>query len=63
MIELNVPSMSCAHCVRSVTETVKKVDPAARVDVSLEQHRVTIESSRPVAEFAAALAEEGYAPA
>ena len=63
MIELNLPSMTCAHCVRSVTDTVKKVDPEARVDVSLEQHRVAIESSLPAADFAAALAEEGYAPA
>lgn len=63
MIELNLPSMTCAHCVRTVTETVKKVDAAATVDVSLEQHRVKIGSDRPPEAFAAALAEEGYAPA
>ncbi len=63
MIELTVPSMTCNHCVRTVTETVKRVDAAAKVDVNLDTHRVAIESAQPASQFAAALAEEGYAPA
>ena len=63
MIEMTLPTMTCGHCVRTVTETVKKLDPAAKLNIDLPSHKVQIESQRPAAEFHAALAEEGYAPA
>ena len=62
MIELNVPAMSCAHCVAVVTEAVRRVDAAARVDVDLASKQVRIDSPVPVASFVRALTEEGYAP-
>ena len=62
MIEFIIPTMTCSHCVRTVTETVHKLDAAAQVDIELSSHRVRIESARPEAELRAALAEEGYAP-
>ena len=31
MIELTIPTMTCGHCVKTVTRTVQKVDPAAQV--------------------------------
>jgi copper chaperone len=60
MIELTLPTMSCAHCVRAVTQAVHQVDAQARVDVDLASKRVQIESPRAVDEFRKALAEEGY---
>ncbi len=63
MIELSLPTMSCGHCVRSVTEAVLRLDPQARVEVDLEARRARIETSQPVEAVRAALAEEGYAPA
>jgi len=63
MIELILPTMTCGHCVRTVTETVRKLDDQARLDVDLASHRVKIESRRPAEEFRQALTEEGYAPA
>ena len=63
MIELTLPTMTCGHCVRTVTETVRKLDPAARLDIDLPSHKVQIESTRPVNDFREALSEEGYAPA
>jgi copper chaperone len=63
MIELTLPTMTCQHCVRTVTETVHRVDPQARVDVSLPEQRVQITSQRPAEEFRRALAVEGYEPA
>jgi copper chaperone len=63
MIEMNLPAMSCGHCVRAVTDAVKRVDGQARVDVDLETKRVRIESSVPRERFAAALVDEGYPPA
>ena len=55
--------MTCGHCVRTVTETVQRVDAAATVKIDLPTHHVSVESVQPVAVFAAALTEEGYAPA
>jgi copper chaperone len=63
MIELTLPTMTCNHCVRTVTETVRKIDAQARLDIDLPTHQVKIESQRPADEFRRALAEEGYAPA
>lgn len=63
MIELTLPTMTCGHCVRTVTETVQRVDAAARLQVDLPTHTVRIESQQPAERFSAALAEEGYTPA
>lgn len=63
MIELTLPTMTCGHCVRTVTETVQRVDERASLQIDLPSHRVQIESSQPAQAFAAALTEEGYAPA
>lgn len=63
MIELTLPTMTCGHCVKTVTKTVQQVDATARVDIDLAEHRVRIESQQPEAVFRSALAEEGYAAA
>ncbi len=63
MIQLTLPTMTCGHCVRTVTETVQQVDPAATVKIDLPTHQVSIESAQPATVFAAALTAEGYAPA
>ena len=62
MIELTIPSMTCGHCVKTVTRTVQQVDPAAQVEIDLPQHRVRIGSALAPHAFDAALAEEGYTP-
>ena len=62
MIELTLPTMTCGHCVRTVTETVQRVDRTAKLSVDLPNHRVQIESEQPGQAFAEALTEEGYAP-
>jgi copper chaperone len=62
-IELTLPTMTCNHCVKTVTRTVAQVDPEAKTQIDLPEHRLRIESSQPAAAFAAALTEEGYAPA
>jgi copper chaperone len=63
MIELTLPTMTCGHCVRTVTATVAKVDDQARLEVDLPTHQVRIESDKPRQAFVAALSDEGYAPA
>jgi copper chaperone len=63
MIEMTLPTMTCGHCVRTVTETVQKVDTQARLEIDLPTHQVRIESTLPAAAFVTALAEEGFAAA
>jgi copper chaperone len=63
MLELTIPTMTCGHCVRTVTETLKRLDPQADVQIELTTHRVRIESTQPEPAIRAALGEEGYAPA
>ena len=62
MIELTLPTMTCGHCVKTVTRTVQQVDPAATVEIDLATQRVRIASVRDAQAFGAALADEGYAP-
>lgn len=62
MIELKLPDMTCGHCVRTVTETVRRVDADAKLDIDLPAQRVRIESAQPAERFGAALAEQGYPP-
>ncbi|HEY9238902.1 MAG TPA: heavy-metal-associated domain-containing protein [Burkholderiaceae bacterium] len=62
MIELTLPTMTCGHCVKTVTRTVQQVDPAAQVEVDLGLHRVRIETALAPNAFDAALTDEGYAP-
>ena len=60
-IELTLPDMTCGHCVKTVTATAQRLDPAARVQTDLATHRVTIDSAAVgQAAFEAALAAEGY---
>lgn len=63
MIELTIPDMTCGHCVGVVTKTIKQADPTAQVDIDLPSHQVRVQTTLDRATLAAALAEEGYAPA
>jgi copper chaperone len=60
MIDFNVTGMSCQHCVKAVTESIRQVDPAAQVNVDLERGRVAIDSTQPVAALKAAIEDAGY---
>lgn len=60
MIQLNIPQMSCGHCVKAVTQAVHEVDPQAKVDVNLATKRVNVESQADRAKIVASLAEAGY---
>jgi copper chaperone len=60
-IELTLPDMSCGHCVKVVTQTVARLDPAAKLQIDLPAQRVQIESKTQARQaFADALAEQGY---
>lgn len=61
-MKLHIESMTCGGCARSVTATIKDVDPAATVDIDLPGKNVKIESSLPVESFTKALVEAGFPP-
>jgi copper chaperone len=61
MIELNVPDMSCTHCVATITKAVKGVDDGARCEVDLATKSVFVDSALPPSDFVEALEEAGYA--
>ena len=62
MYQFNVPDMTCGHCVSTITRAVKKEDPRARVEISLAQHLVKVDSALSREEVAQQLAEAGYTP-
>ena len=62
MIEMNVPDMTCNHCVATIRKAVAGVDDGARCEVDLAGKRVRIESARPVEEFRAAIEDAGFTP-
>ena len=60
MIELNVPDMTCDHCVKSIRGAVAGVDRGATCDVDLQGKRVRVGSKLPPSDFVEALEEVGY---
>lgn len=61
--EYHVTGMTCAHCVRSVSEEVSALPGVTDVAVDLESGRLTVTADRPVESDAvrAAVEEAGYA--
>ena len=62
MYQFNVPDMTCGHCVSTITKAVKSEDPKAKVEVSLPQHLVKVESALSQEEIAQQITEAGYTP-
>jgi copper chaperone len=60
MPDFHVPEMHCDGCVRAVTQAVRGVDPAARVDVDLAAKRVRVGSAAPASALAAAIEDAGF---
>jgi copper chaperone len=59
-IDLTLPSMTCGHCVKTVTATAQRLDPAAQVQADLATHRVTVQTTAARDALVEALAQEGY---
>ncbi len=60
MTKLNVPEMSCGHCIAAIEKAVAGVDADARVSVDLENRTVSIESAIADAALIDALKAGGY---
>lgn len=63
MYELKVEGMTCGHCVKAVTDSVKALDQQAQVEVNLEQKKVRIDTRADINAVIAAINEAGYVTA
>jgi copper chaperone len=63
LIAFEVMDMSCSHCVSTITQAVKELDPEARVAIDLGAHRVEVDSSHAdAAAVRTAIQGAGYTP-
>lgn len=60
MYRFDVPGMKCSGCARKVEGAVKAKDATAEFSADVENRRVTVTSSVPQVELAAAIQEAGY---
>jgi copper chaperone len=59
-MKLRIDAMTCGGCARSVTATIKDVDPNAKVDIDVVAKLVEVESSEEQQKILDALAEDGF---
>ena len=59
-ITLNVPDMSCGHCVRTIEGAVKVLDRDASIRADLGGKTVTVESLAATSDISRALDAAGY---
>ena len=59
-IELTLPDMTCGHCVKTVTQTARRLDPQAQVSTDLATHKAVFETEVARELLEKALAAEGY---
>ncbi len=62
MYQLTVSDMTCGHCAGTITKALKGADPQARVEVSLADKRVRVQTSLPPDEVLREISEAGYTP-
>jgi copper chaperone len=56
----NVQGMTCAHCVKAVTNAIKADDPSADVQVDLAKGEVSVQTVLANDRLIGLIEEEGY---
>ena len=59
-MQFHVPSMTCGHCVRTLTRAVQALDPAAQLQADLAAQTVTITTTAARERVLAAFAAQDY---
>lgn len=62
MLVFSVEDMTCGHCVAAITKAVQAADPAARVEVRLDQHQVQVDGATQAHAIEQAIRDAGYTP-
>lgn len=60
MHTFTVTDMTCGGCATAITQAIQRIDPAAIVNADPVTKRVTVESQKPTADIAEAIAGAGY---
>lgn len=60
MISFKVEGMTCGGCARSVTNAIKRVDPAASLNIDVPWGKVEVSSSARVEQLKGAIEAAGY---
>lgn len=63
MTNLTIPDMSCAHCVKTITESITTHEAGAKVDIDLQNRTVSVQSLLSDTEIRNILTQAGYPPA
>lgn len=61
-MEFILPTMTCGHCVKAVTEAVQALDPSAQVSIDLPSHRLQVATAQSAEAVKVALIDAGYEP-
>ena len=61
MQSFDIPGMRCGHCVRTITQAIHALDPAATIQADPAAHRLSVDSAADAAQLSAAIAAAGYA--
>ncbi|WP_374573827.1 heavy-metal-associated domain-containing protein [Acinetobacter sp.] len=59
-MKLRIDAMTCGGCARSVTATIKAVDPNAAVDIDVASKLVNVQTAADEQKILDALAEDGF---
>ncbi len=59
-IELTVPSIVCDGCVSTITSSIQKQDPAAKVAADVETKQIVVETTASAESIRQAIVETGH---
>ena len=59
-MKLRIDAMTCGGCARSVTATIKDLDPKAKVDIDVAAKLVNVDTAADQKKVLDALAEDGF---
>lgn len=59
-LRFTVPDMDCGGCVRSITEAIHRLDPAAQVNADLNTKLVSIGGTAEAKIYAGAIEDAGF---
>jgi copper chaperone len=59
-LKLKVPNIACDACAETITESIRIVEPDAKVDVDVKDKTVTVESEASEESIKQAIVAAGY---
>ena len=62
MYQFTVADMTCGHCASTITKAVKGADPNAKIEISLREHLVKVDSALSAQVIGECIADAGYTP-